>query len=99
MKPLIAFLNKQRARFGSTLVAMKQTLRTVIALKNERTMIVLASDQTPVRHDINYFTTFLNQPTAVFLGIEKIAKMVDSVVLFYRIDVIKEVIIPIRLYH
>jgi KDO2-lipid IV(A) lauroyltransferase len=83
------FLNKQRARFGSTLVAMKQTLRTVIALKNERTMIVLASDQTPVKHDINYFTTFLNQPTAVFLGIEKIAKMVDSVVLFYRIDVIK----------
>jgi KDO2-lipid IV(A) lauroyltransferase len=83
------FLNKQRARFGSTLVAMKHTLRTVIALKNERTMIVLASDQTPVRHDINYFTTFLNQPTAVFLGIEKIAKMVDSVVLFYRIDVIK----------
>jgi len=83
------FLNKQRARFGSTLVAMKQTLRTVISLKNERSMIVLASDQIPVKHDINYFTTFLNQPTAVYLGIEKIAKMVDSVVLFYRLDIIK----------
>jgi KDO2-lipid IV(A) lauroyltransferase len=84
-----AFLNKQRARFGSLLVTMKQTLRTILKLKGELTISVLASDQTPVRHDINYFTTFLNQPTAVFLGIEKIAKMVDSAVLFYRIDVIK----------
>jgi len=83
------FLNKQRARFGSMLVSMKQTLRTIIALKDELTISVLASDQTPVKHEITYFTTFLNQPTAVFLGIEKIAKMVNSVVLFYRIDVVK----------
>jgi KDO2-lipid IV(A) lauroyltransferase len=83
------FLNKQRSRFGSMLIAMKQTLRTLIALKNEITISVLASDQTPNMHEINYFTTFLNQQTAVFLGIEKIAKMVDSVVMFYRIDVVK----------
>ena len=83
------FFNKQRSRFGSMLIAMKQTLRTLIALKNEITISVLASDQTPNMHEINYFTTFLNQQTAVFLGIEKIAKMVDSVVMFYRIDVVK----------
>jgi KDO2-lipid IV(A) lauroyltransferase len=83
------FLNRQRSRFGATMISMKQTLRTLIALKNELTMSVLASDQTPVRHEITYFTNFLNQPTAVFLGIEKIAKMVDSVVMFYRIDRIR----------
>ncbi|TWR31102.1 lauroyl acyltransferase [Mucilaginibacter pallidiroseus] len=83
------FMNKQRARFGSVMVAMKQTLRTMVALKNELTMSVLVSDQTPNMHEINYFTIFLNQPTAVFLGIEKIAKLTNAVVLFYRIDVVK----------
>lgn len=83
------FMNKQRARFGSVMVAMKQTLRTMVALKNELTMSVLVSDQTPNKHEINYFTNFLNQPTAVFLGIEKIAKLTNAVVLFYRIDVVK----------
>jgi KDO2-lipid IV(A) lauroyltransferase len=78
--------NKARSRFGAMLVAMKQTLRTMISLKNELTFSVLVSDQTPVRHEINYFTTFLNQPTAVFLGIEKLAKLIDAVVIFYRID-------------
>ena len=84
-----AFFNKVRARFGAMLVAMKQTLRTMIALKNDLTFSVLVSDQTPVRHEINYFTTFLNQPTAVFLGIEKLAKLIDAVVIFYRIDRVK----------
>ncbi len=78
--------NRVRARFGAILVAMKQTLRTMIAFKNDLTFSVLVSDQTPVKHEINYFTTFLNQPTAVFLGIEKLAKLIDAVVIFYRID-------------
>jgi KDO2-lipid IV(A) lauroyltransferase len=84
-----AFFNKVRARFGAILVAMKQTLRTMIAFKNDLTFSVLVSDQTPVRHEINYFIDFLNQPTAVFLGIEKLAKLIDAVVIFYRIDRIK----------
>ncbi|MBL4676596.1 MAG: lysophospholipid acyltransferase family protein [Mucilaginibacter sp.] len=81
--------NKVRARFGAILVSMKQTLRTMISIKNELSFSVLVSDQTPNMHEINYFTTFLNQPTAVFLGIEKLAKMIDAVVLFYRIDRVK----------
>ncbi|MEO7212193.1 lysophospholipid acyltransferase family protein [Mucilaginibacter sp.] len=84
-----AFLNKQRARFGSMLVTMKQTLRTMISLKDERTVSVLASDQTPGVNEVTYFTNFLNQPTAVFLGIEKIAKMTDAAVVFYRIECVK----------
>jgi KDO2-lipid IV(A) lauroyltransferase len=81
--------NRVRARFGAILVAMKQTLRTMISFKNDLTFSVLVSDQTPVRHEINYFTDFLNQPTAVFLGIEKLAKLIDAAVIFYRIDRVK----------
>jgi len=83
------FFNKTRSRFGTTMISMKQTLRKMIEYKNEITFTVLASDQTPGREDAKYFTTFLNQPTAVFLGIEKLAQIADCVIIFYKIDLIK----------
>ncbi len=83
------FFIKTRTRFGAIAVAMKQTLRTMVAHKNEFTVTVFAGDQTPVREQTNYFTQFLNQPTAVFLGIEKIAKLIDSAVIFYDMKRVK----------
>lgn len=83
------FFIRIRSRFGAVAVAMKQTMRTMVAHKNEFTITVFAGDQTPVKAEANYFTTFLNQPTAVFLGIEKIAKLIDSAVIFYDMRRIK----------
>jgi len=83
------FFNKTRSRFGTTMISMKLALRKMIEYKNELTFSIFAADQTPVRTDDNYFTTFLHQPTAVFMGIEKLAQVGDAVVVFYRIDVIK----------
>jgi KDO2-lipid IV(A) lauroyltransferase len=83
------FFNRSRSRFGCTMVSMKQTLRKMIEYKKELTFAVLASDQAPSKHPTNYFTHFLNQPTAVFIGIEKLAKIADSVVIFYKIELIK----------
>jgi KDO2-lipid IV(A) lauroyltransferase len=83
------FFNRTRSRFGAELIPMRQTLRKMIEYKNELTFTVLASDQTPTREDAKYFITFLNQPTAVFLGIEKLTKVMNCVVIFYRIDLIK----------
>ncbi len=77
-----AFYEKVRSRFGATLVPMKKTLRAISEYRNEPTFTALVSDQTPVMHEAHYFTTFLNQPTAVFLGVEKIAKLTNSVVVF-----------------
>jgi KDO2-lipid IV(A) lauroyltransferase len=83
------FFIKVRTRFGAVAVAMKKTLRTMVAHKKEFTVTVFAGDQTPVREQTNYFTQFLNQPTAVFLGIEKIAKLIDSTVIFYDMKRVK----------
>jgi KDO2-lipid IV(A) lauroyltransferase len=83
------FFNRTRSRFGATMVSMRQTLRKLIEYKNELSFSVLVSDQTPTPEDAKYFTTFLNQPTAVFLGIEKLTKITDCVVIFYRIDLVK----------
>jgi KDO2-lipid IV(A) lauroyltransferase len=83
------FFNRTRSRFGTTMISMKQILRKMIEYKNELTFLVLAADQTPSRNEALYFTTFLNQPTAVFIGVEKLTGIRDSVVIFYRIDRLK----------
>jgi len=83
------FFNRTRSRFGTIMISMKQTLRKLIEYKNELTFTVLAADQTPSRNEALYFTTFLNQPTAVFIGVEKLTSIRDCVVIFYRIDLVK----------
>jgi KDO2-lipid IV(A) lauroyltransferase len=83
------FFNKTRSRFGATMISMRQTLRKMIEYKNELTFTVLASDQTPTLADAKHFVTFLNQPTAVFLGVEKLSKVINCVVIFYKIELIK----------
>ena len=80
------YLNKMRSRFGAIMVPMKLTLRKIVELKNDKYMFGFASDQTPTRHESQYFTNFLNQPTAVFLGLEKIAKTTNHPVVFLHID-------------
>jgi KDO2-lipid IV(A) lauroyltransferase len=76
------FFINTRSRFKGIPVAMKLVLRKMVELKNEPFMTVLLGDQTPVRHEATYFTNFLNQPTPVFLGVEKMAKSFDCKVYF-----------------
>ncbi|RYZ92542.1 MAG: lauroyl acyltransferase, partial [Sphingobacteriaceae bacterium] len=83
------FFVNMRARFGGTLVEMKNTMRKMIQFKKDLFISVLVADQTPVKHEAHYFTNFLNQPTAVFLGIEKLAKLIDAPVVFCNIQRIK----------
>ena len=77
-----SFFIKMRSRFGANLVAMKNVMRTMVKYKDEVIISAFVADQTPVQHEATYFTKFLNQPTAFFLGIEKIAKMTNPVVVF-----------------
>jgi KDO2-lipid IV(A) lauroyltransferase len=83
------FFIEIRSRFGGQPVAMKQTLRKMVEYRKELTVSVLVGDQTPVMHEVTYFADFLNQPTAVFLGIEKIAKTIDAAVVFYDMKRVK----------
>lgn len=76
---------RMRSRTGAILVPMKQTLRKLAGYRNQPTVTIFAADQTPVRNESVYWTTFLNQDTPVFLGIEKIAKMTNSVVCFCNV--------------
>ncbi len=83
------FLNGVRSKFSAIMVPMKMVMRTLVKLRDEPTISFFLSDQTPVWHEANYFTKFLNQNTAVFLGVEKIAKTTNGVVVFCKVTPIK----------
>jgi Kdo2-lipid IVA lauroyltransferase/acyltransferase len=82
-------LNKMRSKFGAIMVPMKATLRRIAELKNQSYLFAFAGDQTPTRHESQYFISFLNQPTAVFLGVEKIAKTTNNPVVYLHINRLK----------
>lgn len=81
------WFQKWRTRFGNKFIPMRQTLRQIIATKDEATMFCFASDQTPVKEETQYSLQFLNQQTAVLLGLEKIALQTNRPIFYF--DVIK----------
>jgi KDO2-lipid IV(A) lauroyltransferase len=83
-------LKKMRAKFGATLVSMKDSYRYIMKNNNRAKIIGLIADQTPSKEEINYWTFFLNQKTPVFLGTEKLAKKLNCPVIFTHIETIKK---------
>ncbi|MBB2144822.1 lauroyl acyltransferase [Pedobacter sp. LMG 31464] len=83
------WFHKVRTRFGNVFVAMRQTLRMVVATKDTPTMFCFASDQTPVKHEVQYVLQFLNQRTAVLLGLEKIALQTNRPVFYFDVKRVK----------
>ncbi|MBM3420245.1 MAG: hypothetical protein FJY11_03830 [Bacteroidetes bacterium] len=75
---------KLRSRFGIVLTPMSGIVRELISFRNQgiRTMSVFIADQAPPRTEVRYWTRFLNQDTAVYLGAEKISTRFNMAVLF-----------------
>ena len=82
-------IKKLRSKFGATLISMKESSRHLLKQSSNPRLIGLIGDQTPTKNEIDYWTTFLNQGTAVFLGTEKLAKKLNCPVVFVHIDEIK----------
>jgi KDO2-lipid IV(A) lauroyltransferase len=73
-----------RTKFGTRITPVQQTLRDMIASRNEVTATTFIADQTAFPENA-YWMTFLNQDTAVFGGPEKLAKKFDYPVVFLNI--------------
>jgi KDO2-lipid IV(A) lauroyltransferase len=71
------------------MVPMKQAFRTIVEHQGETTITFLVSDQTPSARDNMHFVDFLNQPTAVFKGLEKIAKLTKSPIVYMHVERVK----------
>ena len=78
------FALESRGKWGATLVTMKGVSRHV--LKNRRTPRVLAllADQSPGKREAIYWTQFLNQTTAFFMGPATLARLTKYPVYFAR---------------
>lgn len=79
-----------RTRFGNNMIAMKQTYRMLTETKDIPTVFCFGNDQAPQRSDSKYWVNFLNQPTAIQLGIEKIAKKTNRPVFYIKVSVAKK---------
>ncbi len=90
-KAIDKLLMKIREKFGVITVPSNQALPTILKNKNiNKPMIYLfVADQAPLRRDIRYWTTFLNQETPVFIGPEKIAKKTGFPVVFFDVQKVK----------
>lgn len=82
---------KIRGRFGSLGIPRYETLRAIVKLRkeNKQTLIGFMADQMPSLNNIHYWTTFLNQESAVFTGVERIAKQTGFSVIYLDIEKVK----------
>lgn len=75
---------RMRKRFGTDLIKMKETFKDMYSKKGELNTTAFIADQTP-SPDKAYWTTFLNQDTPVFQGVEKISQKLNYPVVYISI--------------
>ena len=78
-----------RTRTSNHFIAMRQTLRFVASTRKETTMFCFAGDQTPVKDEARFWIDFLNQPTPVLVGGEKIAVQTNRPVIYFNMQLVK----------
>jgi len=85
------FINNLRAKHGMVLTSMSNIIREIIndRKNNINTISAFISDQTPIKTEIKYWTTFLNQDTPVYMGTEKVATKYDMAIVYFNIQKIK----------
>ena len=77
-----------RAKFGGTPFQDTKLLRTLAQFKKEgkRAELGFLADQSPMPDALNYWTTFLNQNTAMIDSIERIARKLDYAICYLDIS-------------
>lgn len=79
-----------RTRFGSYPIKRAEVAREAIRRKHILRATAIVADQYPGhKNDKRYFTTFLNQETVFFQGVNQLAIMTQSPVLFAEIKKVK----------
>jgi Kdo2-lipid IVA lauroyltransferase/acyltransferase len=71
-----------RKRFGAYLIEKGNIRKELIKRKDVLRLLALVADQSPYAPNDRYWTKFLNQDTAFFKGIEKVARMMNMPVLY-----------------
>lgn len=77
-----------RSRWGTVNIPRIELLRRIVEQKKagKQMMIGFISDQGPEMHNINYWTNFLHQDTAVISGTEVVARKYDFTCLYLKLS-------------
>ena len=78
-----------RTRFGTRITRTKNTLRDMVANRKNLTATAFIADQTANIVENAYWTTFLNQDTAVSVGTERLAVKFNYPVVYMNVRRIK----------
>ena len=78
------FFERLRSKFGSQMIEMKHAARVILSRRDQGGMYLFIADQAPLGQSGKYLE-FLNQPTRMFEGIEKIARASNGCVLYTEI--------------
>lgn len=76
---------KVRSRFGMKLIPDKSVTRHILTLKSAPALYLFLADQCPRIKEDNYKFQLLNQMTYVFSGMEKLARISKSAVIYLHI--------------
>jgi KDO2-lipid IV(A) lauroyltransferase len=82
LKVVDAFTRDMRSRFGGNPIPFENFVFELLKRAGQARAYGLLADQTPVKRMPKYWTKFLNQDTAFFLGPERIARYLDAPVLY-----------------
>lgn len=74
-----------RSRFGMQLIPARKAARQLVKAKDEVSLNLFIADQFPGLNN-GCRVNFLNQPTTVFDGAEKLAKAIDAVVFYIELE-------------
>ncbi len=76
------FLLEARGRFGGTPIPHTKLTRELLRRRSETHVYAMVADQTPAHNEMKYWTTFLHQDTAFFMGADAIARILEAAVVF-----------------
>lgn len=85
-----------RSKFGCRLIEMRRAGASILRNKHEGGVYLFIADQAPVGHNGRY-VSFLNQPTRMLEGVEKLARACDGVVFYTEINRVKRGYYHVRL--
>jgi len=75
-----------RTKYGVEVIRKSDTPRSFIRNRHNLTMTIFGADQSPTYTKRVHWMNFLNQETAVFLGVESFSVKYNNPVVFIRID-------------
>ena len=71
-----------RSQFGARPLSMQQSTRDILRRRSEFRLFVMVADQSPIRSERSYWTSFMHRPAAFYPGTEIIAGMTGFPILF-----------------